>query len=104
MGEAFNGDPRYVGDYQNYLTAVFNYPMYYTINNIWMNQQSMYQIRDRYNEEQNSFRDIDALGVFVDNHDNARFLHGNGDVKMFKNALAFALTSRGIPFVYYGSE
>lgn len=31
MGEAFNGNPAYVGPYQNYITALFNYPMYYTI-------------------------------------------------------------------------
>ena len=31
MGEAFDGDPRYVADYQNHLDSVFNYPLYYTI-------------------------------------------------------------------------
>ena len=37
MGEVFNGDPRYVGDYENYLTGLFNYPMYYTIRDVFMN-------------------------------------------------------------------
>jgi alpha-amylase len=64
----------------------------------------MYGIRNRYNEETTKFKDLDALGVFVDNHDNARFLHGNSDHSKFKAALAFSLTSRGIPFFYYGSE
>jgi hypothetical protein len=36
-------------------------------------------ITDRYNAEASKFSDIDALGVFVDNHDNPRFLNGNGD-------------------------
>ena len=31
IGEAFNGDPGYVADYQNHLDSVFNYPLYYTI-------------------------------------------------------------------------
>jgi len=35
MGECFNGDPSYVGPYQNYLTGMFNYPMYYTIKDVW---------------------------------------------------------------------
>lgn len=42
MGECFNGNPAYVGPYQNYITALFNYPMYYTIKNVFGSHQSMY--------------------------------------------------------------
>jgi len=104
MGECFNGDPAYVGDYQNYVSGLFNYPMYYTIKDIWAYGKSMYGIRDRYNQEAGYFNDIDALGVFVDNHDNARFLYSNSNHINFRNAIVFALTARGIPFYYYGSE
>jgi alpha-amylase len=105
MGEVFNGNPAYVGDYQNYLTGLFNYPMYYTIRDVFISGQSMHQISSRYAEESSKFRDLDALGLFVDNHDNARFLSQSGSsVVKFKSALAFALTARGIPFMYYGSE
>jgi len=83
---------------------MFNYPMYYIIKDIWAYGKSMYGIRDRFNVEASFFNDIDALGIFVDNHDNARFLNANGDRMKFKNALVFALTARGIPFYYYGSE
>lgn len=38
VGECFNGDPAYVGPYQNVLTSVFNYPMYYTIKDVFRNQ------------------------------------------------------------------
>lgn len=48
--------------------------------------------------------DLGLLGNFVDNHDNARFLHQNGDHIALKSALAFTLTSIGIPIVYYGDE
>jgi len=78
--------------------------MYYTIKDIWGSGKSMYGIRDRYNAEASKFSDIDALGIFVDNHDNARFLNSQGDKNKFKSALVFALTARGIPFYYYGSE
>ena len=78
--------------------------MYYTIKDIWAYGKSMYGIRDRFNSEASTFNDIDALGIFVDNHDNARFLNANGDRSKFKSALVFALTARGIPFYYYGSE
>ena len=105
MGECFNGDPAYVGPYQNHLTALFNYPMYYTIGDVFGSSKSMYNIRDRYNQESQHFNDIDALGVFVDNHDNPRFLHNHsGNKTGLKQAVTFSLTSRGIPFTYYGTE
>jgi alpha-amylase len=75
MGECFNGNDAYVGDYQNYVTALFNYPMYYTIKDVFMYQRSMRMIPDRWNQNNQHFTDVDALGIFVDNHDNARFLH-----------------------------
>jgi alpha-amylase len=55
MGECFNGDPAYVGPYQQVLTGLFNYPMYYTIKDVFGSGKSMYQIRDRYNEESSKF-------------------------------------------------
>jgi alpha-amylase len=43
--------------------------------------------------------------VFVDNHDNPRFLYNfPGNNVGLKQSLVFSLTSRGIPFVYYGDE
>jgi alpha-amylase len=81
MGECFNGDPAYVGPYQNYVTGMFNYPMYYTIGNVFGGHSSMYNIRNRYDNEGKYFKDIDALGVFVDNHDNPRFLHNYSNNK-----------------------
>lgn len=79
MGEVFNGNDGYVGDYQNYVSALFNYPMYYTIKDVWMYGKTMRTIADRWDSNSKYFRDVDALGIFVDNHDNARFLHTQGD-------------------------
>jgi len=104
MGENFNGNDGYVGDYQKYITALFNYPMYYTIRDVFMYGKSMRTIPQRWSSNLASFKDVDALGIFVDNHDNARFLNGKGDIRLFKGAIAFSLCARGIPFVYYGSE
>lgn len=75
MGECFNGFSGYVGDYQNYISGLFNYPMYYSIRDAFAYGKSMTVIRDRWAEEQKYFKDLDALGIFVDNHDNARFLN-----------------------------
>jgi hypothetical protein len=48
--------------------------MYYTINDVFGNGSYMGNIKAQYDAEASHFTDIDALGVFVDNHDNARFL------------------------------
>lgn len=82
MGECFNGDPAYVGPYQNYVTALFNYPMYYTINDVFGSGQFMGNIKTRYDAESKHFTDLSLLGLFVDNHDNARFLYNHSGKKL----------------------
>ncbi len=51
-----------------------------------------------------SFKDVDLVGTFVDNHDNVRFLNMQSDTVLYRNALTYVLLSPGIPIVYYGSE
>jgi len=51
----------------------------------------MYQIRTTLEGEKNAFHDMDALGVFIDNHDNPRFLSMTYSIPLFKSALTFAL-------------
>jgi len=48
MGECFNGDPAYVGPYQGYVTGLFNYPMYYTISDVFGSGKNMGNIKNRY--------------------------------------------------------
>ena len=38
MGECFNGDIGFVADYQNYVTALFNYPMFFAIRDVYGGQ------------------------------------------------------------------
>ena len=79
--------------------------MYFTIHDVFGSGYSMYDFRNRYNDEDGKFNDVDALGSFMDNHDNARFLSKfAGNWTGFKSAITFALTARGIPFFYYGDE
>ncbi|CDW84776.1 alpha catalytic domain containing protein [Stylonychia lemnae] len=105
IGEALNGDIGYVSNFaNNALDATLNYPLYFTMKNVFNYKQSMYQIRTTLNGEKNAFHDMDALGVFVDNHDNPRFLSMTYSIPLFKSALTFALFAQGIPIVYYGSE
>ena len=79
--------------------------MFFTIRDVYGSGQSMYQLREKYDQlEASKVVDIDILGSFMDNHDNARFLSQWDYMTGFKNAVAFALTARGIPFFYYGDE
>ena len=42
--------------------------------------------------------------TFLDNHDIARFMKPGDPIWKFKQGLAFLLTTRGIPQIYYGTE
>src|SRR5262249_51540879 len=42
--------------------------------------------------------------TFIDNHDMARFQVSGASGRPLEQALAFTLTSRGVPAVYYGTE
>lgn len=49
-----------------------------------------------------TFRSV--LGVFIDNHDHARFLSMNPSYVALRNNLVYLFMSRGIPLLYYGTE
>lgn len=104
IGEVFNGNDGYLGDYQNYLDALLNYGMYFTIKDVFGSGQSMYNIANRWASVSRNYKNPDVLGLFFDNHDNPRFLYNYPDWRSLKSAMAFTLTARGIPIFYYGSE
>lgn len=104
MGECFNGDVGFVAGYQGPVTSLFNYPMFFKIQDVWIYNHSMFEIRQLYMSEDIYFDDVDILGSFMDNHDNARFLSKTNNWAAFKSAITFAMTARGIPFFYYGDE
>ena len=102
LGEVFNGNPDYVSSYQNELDSVFNYPLYYTIKDSFCG--NMKTLETYYLSTRKKFKDSSVLGVFVENHDNPRFLNRCNNWKKFKNAIIFSLFYEGIPVVYYGGE
>jgi len=83
---------------------MLNYPVYFTIKDVFCFGKSMYEIRTVLENEKKAFKDVNALGLFADNHDNARFLNVKYSHPLFKSALAFVTFAQGIPIVYYGSE
>ena len=51
------------------------------------------------------YADPNHLLVFADNHDMRRIVtQVDGDVDLFRLAMVFVLTTRGIPQIYYGTE
>ena len=51
------------------------------------------------------YPDPNNILTFLDNHDLGRFmLEGETDLRKYKQGLAFLLTTRGIPQIYYGTE
>ena len=104
VGEVFDGRLDYVSDYQNHLDALLNYPLRFAMMNVWHDGNNFYSLKNSIDANKGAFKDVDALGVFIDNHDNARFLYQNTNLNGFKSALIFGLFAEGIPIVYYGSE
>ena len=103
IGECFNGNVNYVEHYQNSINGMLNYPLFFTLKDVFEENQSMDQIQNRLREEA-SFPDITLLGNFIDNHDNERFLHHTKDWTLLINALTFIIYLEGIPIIYYGTE
>ncbi|KAI1743894.1 glycoside hydrolase superfamily [Xylaria scruposa] len=104
IGEVFDGDVNYVAGYADLMSGLLNYPIYYPMNAFYQQTGSSQAMVDMHNQISSSFPDPTALGTFLDNHDNPRWLSAKNDVSLLKNALAYVILSRGIPIVYYGTE
>ena len=105
VGEIFNSNIDYLASYQGPVPAVLNYATFFTARDIFSNdKKSMYDLRNLFNELNQKMPDVSILGTFADNHDNARFLSFNKDLKNFQNYLVLNFFQEGIPIVYYGTE
>ena len=102
IGEAFNGDPGYVADYQNHLDSVFNYPLYYTIKSSFCG--NFKDLEYYWFNTRKAFPAPEYTATFVENHDNPRWLNECNDRAKFTNAVIFSLLWEGIPVFYYAGE
>ena len=102
IGEAFDGNPGYVADYQNHLDSVFNYPLYYTIKSSFCG--SFRNLEGYLFNTRSVFPAPEYMATFVENHDNPRWLNECGDRAKFTNAVIFSLVWEGIPVFYYAGE
>lgn len=106
LGEIFSDDVACVAAYQDVQGGALSYPLYMSLRNVFASGQSMTQLSDTFDQYSMSGMNLDALGTFLGNHDNARFLQQAGaqNVLALKAAAVFVLFVPGIPIWYYGDE
>jgi alpha-amylase len=109
-------------EYQKFwgFDCLFDFPVQETIQKVFAQGQSLTLIHSPFNmgygilEKDNSYSNHNRLVSLLDNHDlSARFMTvamnnaGNNKenaARIFKLALGFIFTTRGIPQLYYGTE
>ena len=106
VGEYYHGDPAKYPPYQNGgMDGLVDYPLYYTLDDVFAKGGSMRQLAGRMAETERNFPHPEMMSVFLDNHDTKRFLSkAGGDREKLKLAMAFQMTINRIPTVYYGTE
>ena len=110
IGEVFNGNVNYVAGYQECLDATFNYPLSFTIKDAFGSHpgdkdHSMLDLKNYWENSRGTYIEPEVLGVFIDNHDNTRYLNDtNKSRESLENASVFTIFFEGIPVLYYGDE
>jgi len=94
--------------YNSYLPSVTDFPLFYGVTAAFNEEPGwdtgvtrLYYVLSQDFLYTDPFLNV----IFLDNHDLNRYFSSVGeDVKKFKMGLAFILTTRGIPQIYYGTE
>ncbi|MFC2104563.1 glycoside hydrolase family 13 protein [Bacteroidota bacterium] len=94
--------------YSSNIPIVTDFPLHYAITQAFNEEQSwsegmakLYYVLAQDFVYENPMNTL----IFLDNHDVSRIYSSlNKDINKLKMAIAFQLTTRGIPSVYYGSE
>jgi glycosidase len=94
--------------YDSDLPAVTDFPMHYALIQAFTEEEGwttglsrLYYILS----QDFLFPDPSNIVIFPDNHDLTRYFTSiNEDLDSWKKAMAFLLTTRGIPMIYYGTE
>ncbi len=94
--------------YRSYVPVVTDFPLHYAVIEALNEEEGWTQgLRRLYYILSQDFlyNNPDDLLIFPDNHDVNRFYTSlDEDLNKFKMGLAFLLTTRGIPQIYYGTE
>lgn len=108
LGEVATSNTSYVGSYQHVADGVLHYPLYFALKEVFQDddhlRQSMFELENQVQENEKYFMDTTVCGIFLDNHDQDRFLNHTQDSIRIQNALVYLMFSDGIPIVYMGTE
>ena len=110
FGEWYQGntsDPLYHDSYKfanKSGISLLDFPLNTAIRNVFASNANFSDIDSVISTEGSNFTWKEDLVTFIDNHDMSRFLSANNNQNRLHEALAFVLTSRGIPCIYYGTE
>jgi glycosidase len=110
FGEWYQGntsDPLYHDSYKfanKSGISLLDFPLNQAIRSVFASNTNFSDIDNVLTAENANFTWKEDLVTFIDNHDMARFLSVNNNNNRLHEAMAFILTSRGIPCLYYGTE
>ena len=103
LGEVWNDNTRYMQLYNDAgIDGLTNYSIYKGITGTFSRTGSSASMISAL-EKEKFFKYPNQNGIFIDNHDNPRYLTVNGKAAT-KQALAFMMTYPAIPMIYYGTE
>jgi len=105
VGEVLDDRLDYLRGYIGHLDSVLNYGIFFTLRDVFHGVKTFYDLTNLINVLNQVFGDEqDFMGLFGDNHDKPRFLHGFANWDNLFGMLVFTLFYRGIPIIYYGDE
>lgn len=94
--------------YRSYLTNLFDFPLMYAVDKAFNEKDGWDKGTLRLYEtlaQDFLYSNPNNIVVFTDNHDGDRFFTKmQEDIRKFKMGMAFNMTVRGIPHIYYGGE
>ncbi|OBT85235.1 hypothetical protein VE02_05182 [Pseudogymnoascus sp. 03VT05] len=103
-GEVLDGNPDFVAGYEGPISSVLNYPLWYALIDSFMGADFS-RLSSMISTLVSTFKDVNAMANFLDNHDQPRFASRQGnDVVRDRNAATYLMFASGIPVVYYGFE
>jgi glycosidase len=105
--QAGTNDPLYHDSYKfanKSGISLLDFPLNTAIRSIFASNANFSDIDTVLTQESGNFTWKEDLVTFIDNHDMSRFLSVNNNNNRLHEAMAFVLTARGIPCIYYGTE
>ncbi|NLK21847.1 MAG: alpha-amylase [Epulopiscium sp.] len=106
IGEVWNNNPRYLELYHQVgIDGMTNYPLFDGIRDTFKQFGKTSALVSAI-EKEKFYSNPEINGVFLDNHDNKRLITQAGDngEEYLRQALAFVMTYKAIPVIYYGTE